>query len=145
MSKSYGNTILLTRPGTGDTSEIEDHGDRSGAGKAQRSWRPRCMPGGRSAQSLFDPRHIAQKVYAGCRSAGIGCRSSARAGAADAIVAEVEPRCNKRRKKYEDQPRLVHDILHSGSELARARAEETMERVREAMHLVQPEAGERAQ
>ena len=40
---------------------------------------------------------------------------------------------------------LVHDILHSGSELARARAEETMEQVRDAMHLVQPEAGERAQ
>ncbi len=33
----------------------------------------------------------------------------------------------------------------SGSELARARAEETMEQVREAMHLVQPEYGERAQ
>jgi hypothetical protein len=36
-------------------------------------------------------------------------------------------------------------ILHSGSELARARAEETMEQVREAMHLVLPESGERAQ
>jgi tryptophanyl-tRNA synthetase len=51
----------------------------------------------------------------------------------------------QRRRQYEDQPRLVHDILHHGSELARARAEETMEQVREAMHLVQPEYGERAQ
>ncbi len=50
----------------------------------------------------------------------------------------------QRRRQYEEQPRLVHDILHSGSELARARAEETMEQVREAMHLVQPEYGERA-
>jgi hypothetical protein len=50
-----------------------------------------------------------------------------------------------RRKKYEDQPALVHDILHSGSELARARAEETMEQVRDAMHLLKPEEGERAQ
>jgi hypothetical protein len=38
----------------------------------------------------------------------------------------------------------VHDILHSGSELARARAEETMQQVREAMHLIPPEYGERA-
>jgi hypothetical protein len=51
----------------------------------------------------------------------------------------------QRRKKYEEQPALVHDILHSGSELARARAEETMEQVRDAMHLLKPEAGERAQ
>jgi hypothetical protein len=29
--------------------------------------------------------------------------------------------------------------------LARARAEETMEQVRDAMHLLKPEAGERAQ
>jgi hypothetical protein len=51
----------------------------------------------------------------------------------------------QRRRQYEDQPRLVHDILHHGSEFARVRAEETMEQVREAMHLVQPEYGERAQ
>ena len=50
----------------------------------------------------------------------------------------------QRRRQYEDQPSLVHDILHSGSQLARARAEETMEQVREAMHLLHPELGERA-
>ncbi len=59
-------------------------------------------------------------------------------------MAELQP-MQQRRRQYEDQPRLVHDILHHGSELARARAEETMEQVREAMHLVQPEYGERAQ
>jgi len=50
----------------------------------------------------------------------------------------------ERRRQYEEQPRLVHDILHSGSELARIRAEETMEQVRDAMQLVLPELGERA-
>ena len=58
-------------------------------------------------------------------------------------MAELLP-MQQRRRQYEDQPRLVHDVLHSGSELARARAEETMEQVREAMHLLHPEQGERA-
>jgi tryptophanyl-tRNA synthetase len=58
-------------------------------------------------------------------------------------VAELLP-MQERRRKYEEQPCLVHDILHQGSALARTRAEETMGQVREAMHLVQPEFGERA-
>jgi tryptophanyl-tRNA synthetase len=58
-------------------------------------------------------------------------------------MAQLEP-MQQRRRQYEEQPGLVHDILHSGSELARARAEETMQQVREAMHLIPPEYGERA-
>ena len=92
---------------------------------------------------VFSSPPTLEKVYAGCRSAGIGC-IECKGWAADAIVAELEP-MQQRRRQYEEHPRLVHDILHSGSELARARAEETMGQVREAMHLVQPELGERAQ
>ena len=88
---------------------------------------------------VFSSPETLEKVYAGCRSAGIGC-IECKGWAADAIVAELEP-MQQRRRQYEEQPGLVHDILHSGSELARARAEETMEQVREAMHLVQPGAG----
>ena len=55
MSKSYGNTILLTDPAGRGAAETQDHGDRSGARAAQRSGRSRCMPGGRSAQGFFLP------------------------------------------------------------------------------------------
>jgi tryptophanyl-tRNA synthetase len=92
---------------------------------------------------VFSTPDTLEKVYAGCRSAGIGC-IECKGWAADAIVAELEP-MQQRRKKYEEQPALVHDILHSGSQLARARSEETMEQVRDAMHLLKPEEGERAQ
>jgi tryptophanyl-tRNA synthetase len=92
---------------------------------------------------VFSPLATLEKVYAGCRSAGIGC-IECKGWAADAIVAELQP-MQERRRQYEEQPRLVHDILHSGSELARARAEQTMEQVRDAMQLVHPESGERAQ
>jgi tryptophanyl-tRNA synthetase len=91
---------------------------------------------------VFSSPETLLKVYEGCRSAGIGC-IECKGWAADAIVAELEP-MQQRRRQYEEQPRLVHDVLHSGSELARARAEETMKQVREAMHLLQPESGERA-
>jgi tryptophanyl-tRNA synthetase len=92
---------------------------------------------------VFSSPATLEKVYAGCRSAGIGC-IECKGWAADAVVAELAP-IQQRRKEYEERPRLVHDILHSGSELARARAEETMAQVREAMRLVRPELGERAQ
>jgi tryptophanyl-tRNA synthetase len=92
---------------------------------------------------VFSTPDTLEKVYAGCRSAGIGC-IECKGWAADRIVAELEP-MQQRRKKYEEHPALVHDILHSGSQLARARAEETMEQVRDAMHLLKPEEGERAQ
>ena len=45
MSKSYGNTILLTDPSAGGAAKAQDHGDRSGAGAAERPRQPRCMPG----------------------------------------------------------------------------------------------------
>jgi tryptophanyl-tRNA synthetase len=92
---------------------------------------------------VFSSAETLTKVYEGCRSAGIGC-IECKGWAADAIVAELEP-LQQRRQRYEEKPKLVHDILHSGSELARVRAEETMQQVREAMHLLQPEYGERAQ
>jgi tryptophanyl-tRNA synthetase len=91
---------------------------------------------------VFSTPETLEKVYAGCRSAGIGC-IECKGWAADAIVAELEP-IQRRRRQYEEQPGLVHDILHRGSKLARARAEETMQQVREAMHLIPPEYGERA-
>jgi tryptophanyl-tRNA synthetase len=47
----------------------------------------------------------------------------------------------ERRRQYEERPGLVRDILYQGSELAAARAEETMQQVRTAMHLIEPEDG----
>jgi tryptophanyl-tRNA synthetase len=41
----------------------------------------------------------------------------------------------ERRKKYEDNPRLAWDILEAGSGRAREVASETMDHVRDAMHI----------
>jgi tryptophanyl-tRNA synthetase len=142
MSKSYGNTITLTDPEPVVRQKLKTMVTDPARVRRSDPGDPDVCPVG-DLHKVFSSEATLEKVYAGCRSAGIGC-IECKGWAADAIVAELQP-MQQRRRQYEDQPRLVHDILHHGSELARARAEETMEQVREAMHLVQPEYGERAQ
>jgi tryptophanyl-tRNA synthetase len=142
MSKSYGNTILLTDPEQVVRQKLKTMVTDPARVRRSDPGDPDVCPVG-DLHKVFSSPATLEKVYAGCRSAAIGC-IECKGWAADAIVAELEP-MQQRRRQYEEQPRLVHDILHRGSELARARAEETMEQVREAMHLVYPEDGERAQ
>ncbi len=138
MSKSYGNTILLTDPEPVVRQKLKTMVTDPARVRRSDPGDPDVCPVG-DLHKVFSTPDTLEKVYAGCRSAGIGC-IECKGWAADAIVAELEP-MQQRRKKYEEQPGLVHDILHSGSELARARAEETMEQVRDAMHLLTARRG----
>jgi len=141
MSKSYGNTILLTDPEPVVRQKLKTMVTDPARVRRSDPGDPDVCPVG-DLHKVFSSPATLEKVYAGCRSAGIGC-IECKGWAADAIVAELQP-MQERRKQYEEQPRLVHDILHSGSEMARVRAEETMRQVRDAMQLVRPEYGERA-
>src|SRR5205085_2379167 len=78
-------------------------------------------------------KHTMQKVYAGCRSAGIGCLEC-KSWAADSIIAAVAP-MQERRRKYEANPRAAWDIIEAGNAKARKEAEANMTEVREAMGL----------
>ena len=141
MSKSYGNTILLTDPEAVVRQKLKTMVTDPARVRRSDPGDPDVCPVG-DLHKVFSTSSTLARVYEGCRSAGIGC-IECKGWAADAIVAELQP-LQERRKQYEEKPRLVHDILHSGSALARARAEETMVQVRDAMHLVHPEFGERA-
>jgi tryptophanyl-tRNA synthetase len=142
MSKSYGNTILLTDPEPVVRQKLKTMVTDPARVRRSDPGDPDVCPVG-DLHKVFSTSSTLARVYEGCRSAGIGC-IECKGWAADAIVAELQP-MQERRRQYEEQPRLVHDILHGGSELARARAEQTMEQVRDAMQLVKPESGERAQ
>src|SRR5277367_2647430 len=142
MSKSYGNTIMLTDPEPVVRQKLKTMVTDPARVRRTDPGNPDVCPVG-DLHKVFSSQETLAKVYEGCRSAGIGC-IECKSWAADAIVAELQP-MQERRRQYEEQPSLVHDILHSGSELARVRAEQTMEQVRDAMQLVQPEFGERAQ
>jgi tryptophanyl-tRNA synthetase len=141
MSKSYGNTILLTDPEPVVRQKLKTMVTDPARVRRSDPGDPDVCPVG-DLHKVFSTSSTLARVYEGCRSAGIGC-IECKGWAADAIVAELQP-MQERRRQYEEQPRLVHDILHSGSELARVRAEQTMEQVRDAMRLVLPEPGERA-
>jgi tryptophanyl-tRNA synthetase len=141
MSKSYGNTILLTDPEAVVRQKLKTMVTDPARVRRSDPGDPDLCPVG-DLHKVFSSRETLEKVYSGCRSAGIGC-IECKGWVADAIVAELTP-LQQRRKQYEEQPALMRDILHQGSALARARAEETMQQVRAAMHLVAPGKGERA-
>jgi tryptophanyl-tRNA synthetase len=141
MSKSYGNTILLTDPEPVVRQKLKTMVTDPARVRRSDPGDPDICPVG-DLHKVFSTPAILEKVYVGCRSAGIGC-IECKGWVADAIVAELTP-LQERRKQYEQDPGLVRKILHQGSELARARAEETMQQVRAAMQLIEPEEGERA-
>jgi tryptophanyl-tRNA synthetase len=82
---------------------------------------------------LFSSKESLAKVYEGCRSAGIGC-IECKGWAADSLVQILAP-MQERRKKYEDNPRLVWDILEAGAAKAGEVATATMNEVRESMGM----------
>jgi tryptophanyl-tRNA synthetase len=141
MSKSYGNTILLTDPEDVVRQKLKTMVTDPARVRRSDPGDPDLCPVG-DLHKVFSSLETLEKVYSGCRSAGIGC-IECKGWAADAILAELTP-LQERRRQYEERPGLVREILHRGSALARARAEETMQQVRAAMHLIAPEDGERA-
>ena len=85
------------------------------------------------ATGIFSDKETIDKVYAGCRSAGIGC-IECKSWAADHLIKTIAP-MQERRRKYEQNPKLAWDIVEAGDAKARASAEDTMEEVRAAMGL----------
>ena len=141
MSKSYGNTILLTDPETVVRQKLKPMVTDPARVRRTDPGNPDLCPVG-DLHKIFSSKETLAKVYEGCRSAGIGCLEC-KSWAADAIVARLTP-MQERRKKYEQNPRLAWDILEAGSARARAAAEATMHEARAAMHMSQefePTAG----
>ena len=134
MSKSYGNTILLTdfepvirqklKPMVTDPARVR-----------------RTDPGNPEVCPVFDLHKVFSspetqaKAREGCTTAGIGC-IECKSWVADAVVAELAP-IQERRRKFEGDSALVTDILKAGKERASARAEQTMVQVRAAMGLAE--------
>jgi len=132
MSKSYGNTIMLTDPEPVVRQKLKTMVTDPARVRRSDPGNPDVCPVG-DLHKIFSDRSTLDKVYEGCRSAKIGC-IECKSWAADALVRLLVP-MQARRKKYEDNPRLGWDILEAGSERARKAAGETMNEVREAMGM----------
>jgi len=132
MSKSYGNAILLTDPEPVVRQKLKTMVTDPARVRRSDPGNPDVCPVG-DLHKIFSDQSTMEKVYEGCRSAGIGC-IECKSWAADALVQLLNP-MQERRKKFEENPRLAWDILEAGTERARKVAAKTMNDVRAAMGM----------
>lgn len=132
MSKSYGNTILLTDPEPAIREKLKTMVTDPARVRRTDPGNPDVCPVG-DVHKIFSDASVISKVYEGCRTAGIGC-VECKSWAANSLVAILNP-MQERRKKYEENPRLAWDILETGSKKAQSVASATMDEVRDAMGM----------
>ena len=130
MSKSYGNTITLSE----SDADIRAKTKVMVTDPARKR---RTDPGNPDVcpvydwHKLFSTRQTLEWAAQGCRTAGIGC-IECKAKMADHLIEWITP-VRERRVEYEKHPKKVLEILEDGSRKARAVAQGTIERVREAV------------
>ena len=132
MSKSYGNTILLSEPEASLRQKLKTMVTDPARIRRSDPGDPDKCPVG-DLHKIFSSQETMAKVYDGCRTAGIGC-IECKKWAADSLWDVLGP-IQERRQKYEADPKLAWDILETGSKKARAVAEATMVQAREAANL----------
>jgi tryptophanyl-tRNA synthetase len=132
MSKSYGNTIMLTDPEPVVRQKLKTMVTDPARIRRSDKGNPDVCPVG-DLHKIFSSKETMAKVNEGCRSAAIGC-IECKGWAADALVNVLAP-MQDRRKKYEDNPRLAWDILETGCSRATKVAGATMDEVRESMGI----------
>jgi len=132
MSKSYGNTILMSDPEPVVRQKLKTMVTDPARVRRSDPGNPDVCPVG-DLHKIFSSKETLAKVYEGCRSAGIGC-IECKSWAADSLVQLLNP-MQERRRKFEENPKLAWDILETGSERARKVAGETMKDVRAAMGM----------
>ncbi len=130
MSKSYGNTILMSDPEPVVRKKLKTMvTDPARIRRADKGDPDKCPVG--DLHKVFSTPETMAKVYEGCRSAGIGC-IECKGWVADALVKVLAPIQERRAQVTEAQ---AIEILNEGSRRAQARAEQTMVEVREAMQM----------
>src|SRR5579875_3664763 len=134
MSKSYGNTILLSDPEPEVRKKLKPMVTDPARVRRTDPGSPDKCPVG-DLHKIFSSQETVAKVYDGCTSAGIGC-IECKGWVADSIVRELAP-IQERRSKYEQDLVRVQEVLNAGAKKASSRAEQTMQEVRMAMGLAE--------
>jgi tryptophanyl-tRNA synthetase len=132
MSKSYGNTILLTDPEPVVRQKLKPMVTDPARVRRTDPGNPDVCPVG-DLHKVFSSQETIAKVYDGCTTAGIGC-IECKGWAADSVVRVLQP-IQERRAEYETNPKKVDEILEDGRQRATTRAEQTMVEVRSAVGI----------
>lgn len=132
MSKSYDNVIYLS-----DSSEQLTQKVKTMITDPARQ--RRTDPGDPEICPVFDFHRVysseaeRQEVTQGCRTAGIGC-IDCKGILINNMLTNLQPLHDKR-AYYSDHPDEAMQIFEAGSHRARQVAQETMQQVREAVHI----------
>jgi tryptophanyl-tRNA synthetase len=132
MSKSYGNTILLSDTEADVRAKLKTMVTDPARIRRTDVGNPEVCPVF-DLHKVFSAEEMHQTVTVGCTTAGIGC-IQCKGWLADAVVAELAP-IQERRKHFEAHPDEVNAILDEGAVRANKRANETMVEVRKAVRL----------
>jgi tryptophanyl-tRNA synthetase len=135
MSKSYGNTILLSDVAATVAKKINDSvTDRP---KLNDKGNPDRCPVGNLHQIFSDAERLAY-ITRGCTTAGITC-VECKSLAVASVNAHLEP-MRQRRRKIAENPEQLQQIIQEGAKKATRAAEATMTLAREAIGLLRIDA-----
>jgi len=132
MSKSYGNTILLSDPEPEIRAKLKTMVTDPARVRRTDPGNPDVCPVF-DLHKVFSTAEVQAQAAEGCRTAGIGC-IQCKGWLADAVVAELKP-IQERRRYFEERPDEVDAILKDGARRANARAAVTMAQVQAAVGL----------
>jgi len=130
MSKSYGNAIMLSESDDDIRKKTKVMVTDPARKRRQDPGNPDVCPVF-DWHKLFSPKEVQDWSAHGCRTAEIGCIECKKA-MADHLIKWIEP-IRQRRQDFERDPQQVLEYLDTGSKRARLVAQQTMERVREAV------------
>jgi len=130
MSKSYGNAIMLSESDDDIRKKTKVMVTDPARERRQDPGNPDVCPVF-DWHKLFSPKEVQEWSAHGCRTAGIGC-IECKAAMADHLIKWIEP-IRQRRQDFEGDPQQVLEYLDTGSKRARLVAQQTMDRVREAV------------
>jgi tryptophanyl-tRNA synthetase len=132
MSKSYGNTILLSDPEREVRSKLKTMVTDPARVKRTDPGNPDICPVF-DLHKVFSTEQTQCEAAEGCRTAGIGC-IPCKGWLADAVVKELAP-IQERRRYFEAHEDEVKAILEDGAKRANLCANETMRQVRKAVRI----------
>jgi len=130
MSKSYGNAITLSESDESIRAKTRVMTTDPARKRRTDPGNPDICPA-YDWHKLFSPPDTLAWAANGCRTAGIGC-IECKSAMAENLIKWIAP-VRQRRVDYEQQPERVLEILDTGSKRARMVAQQTMDRVREAV------------
>ena len=132
MSKSYGNTLMLSESPADIRAKLKTMVTDPARIRRDDPGNPDVCPVF-DLHKVFSFEETQLKAADGCRTASIGC-IECKGWVADAIVTRISP-IQERRHDLERRPSVINDVLANGKDRAIKRAQQTLHEVQIAMGL----------